>query len=686
MNNRSFGVSALLGVLGLFVLAACRGGAGDTPAALPAPAGLTAAWAESYPPGLACSWTRVAGQVNAYHLQFRSVNGTWQDSGTTQNDLTLLTFQGMSGVPQEITDYQVRICSLGVDMVTQSAWSAPVTAHFGLFGPTITQYQVTDTGGQVAWTSNTSQADTLLAERGVSLDNGLTFAWSPLPGVVFGDTSLVDPGIPELATISYRITYSKGAEQGASVTICPSPAPLRAPSGLVAVPLVNGVSLSWSDPVTVASEIVVTRCPGNDPDGYGRYQDLAQLPAGTTSYDDLQLPTGFYSYRIDSRMPGNYGSASLSCGVATLPVDGTWNLTPQMLTLPDFTAAILDPGGAWWLATGPGVTLPPTLSIQAGTDWTAHSLPGGLVLMDPTLRLDYLGLPHAVYLRTSIPASAGQDIVHVWFDGSVWQEETVATRAFIPWGLDSDSLPDCVHFTLGGAGQLHLAWSTTGASGQGFEYATKAADGSWLIEALGVVSPAVANMEAFDLQLDGSGLPWVVHGGAGAFLLRRQGPALWTWEPVPDVSVLGSLPLLLQLLPLSGGGVDVLYTRMHSPWLPDETSDLCMMSRTPSGWSSPQLLATLPPTLDTPLPKAARSADGTATVVWTPTAQNSILLTNGPMGWAAQVLGPAPLFDTVLSVTPDLGFDPAGHPWVLQKTINPVNYNGWYDSFFSVAP
>ena len=62
----------------------------------------------------------------------------------------------------------------------------------------------------VTWNNASTIADTLLFERGVSMDQGATYTWTTIPSVVFGALSYLDTQVPDGCEVKYRVTYSKG--------------------------------------------------------------------------------------------------------------------------------------------------------------------------------------------------------------------------------------------------------------------------------------------------------------------------------------------------------------------------------------------------------------------------------------------------------------------------------------------
>jgi len=653
MARPSFWIIVLLCFFSLLGVSGCGGKSGGDKPALNGPTNLKVSGDLSASSSLDFSWTRPANTIDGYQFEAALGSDPFTRLGT---DLIPASWTSAyatfdtAALPED-TEMRFRMRAvLGTDV---SGYSNVATYPIGLRKPTFDSAVSGADGIALKWTNNSSLADTLTLERGTSTSWGGTYVWSEIPGVAFGTTAYLDTQAAESSYLTYRVTYSKGTRTAQATSFALSTS-LKAPTSLVATPMVEGVSLSWVNRSAGATEVVVERASGVT--SYPNYQEVAHLAPTATSYEDLQLATGFYTYRVGARKTSVPAAPSLPVQVATLPTSGSLSLLPPAIkSMPASVMGAMDSSGAWTLAqyltySSYGIALP------SGTEWVSNPLTNASALADPMLQMDSQDHPHTVYLRKVLQGSEEVAITHAWHDGAAWHTEEVARRI-----LSGNSPSGGITFTLDRADGLHLAWHKGSYSPSGLEYAYKNADAAWTIESLDVVTPVPTNLSSFRLTTDASGVPHVlVATWQEVFLLQRQGPNQWQWEKVPTGTASTSYYDTMELLISYRGDLHVFFTRAHDPIDTVNYSDLCEIRKVGGAWTPIQVVTTAGFTGSTSA-YFARSLKSDRIAIRFTGAAGQQLLTLDQDIWSAFTLGPSD------SNRPYLGFDKNDKFYLLQQ-------------------
>ncbi len=655
MARSSLWSIVLFGLLPLLGLWGCGsgGGGGSTPS-LNGPTNLKVTGDLGTSPSLEFTWTAPANKIDGYEFESAVGAGTFARVGTDLIPASW-TFGYLSFDPSALPeDTEMKFRMRAVQGTATSPYSNVVSSSIGLKRPTFDSAVSGAEGIALKWTNNSALADSLTLERGESTTYGGANTWTVIPGVPFGSTTYLDAQAPENTYVNYRVTYSKGSKAAQAVSYILSTS-LKAPVALGATPLVEGVILTWDNRSTEATEVVVSRASGYS--AYPYYQDIAHLAPTAAFYQDLQLATGFYTYRVEARRGTSMVAASLPVQVMTLPTPGALALAaPAIKSMPPSVMGAMDASGAWTFAQnlnygGLGIATP------SGTDWVSHPLANASALVAPMLQLDSLDHPHTVYLRKVMQGSDEVAITHAWFDGAAWQTEEVARRI-----LYQSSATSGITFTLDGTDGLHLVWLKESMSAAGLEYAFKGTDGAWKTESLDVITPAPSTLGSFRLAVDASGVPHVLVGAwQDIFLLQRQGPAQWNWEKVPSGTATAGWYDTLDFVFSYRGDLHVFFTRAHVPLDSVNVSDLCDVRKVGGAWTSIQVLATKGFTGSSSPTYCARSLMSDRIAIRFHGTTGQQLFTLDQDTWSTIILGPSE------STRPYFGFDKNDKFYLLQK-------------------
>ncbi|NTV74948.1 MAG: hypothetical protein HGA66_12165 [Holophaga sp.] len=630
------------------------GGSGGGTPALNGPTNLQVTGDLGISSYLEFSWTAPANKIDGYEFEGALGSGTFTKVGTDLLPAAWTYASASFNLDVVPEDSELRFRMRAVLGTAVSPYSNVVASPTGLRKPVFTSTVNGADGIDLKWTNNSSVADTLTLERGTSTTWGGTYDWSVISGVSFGTTAYLDNQAPESTYLAYRVTYSKGAKavQAISSTLSTS---LKAPTSLVATPMVEGVSLNWVNRSSGATEVVVMRANGIT--SYLNYQEVAHLAPTATSYQDLMLATGFYTYRVEARKASSSVAPSLSVQVATLPTPGSLSLlAPAIKSMPASVMGALDSSGAWTFAQYKDYTTF-EIATPSGTGWLSNPLANASLLVEPKLQLDSHDRPHTVYLRKVLQGSEEVAITHAWFDGAAWKTEEVARRI-----LSGSSPSGGITFTLDQADGLHLAWHKGSYSASGLEYACKDPDGAWKIESLDLVAPAPTSLGSFRLTTDASGVPYVLLGTwQEIFLLQRQGPNQWQWEKVPTGTASTSSYDTMDFMVSYGGDLHVFFTRTHEPFDSVNYSDLCDIRKAGGAWTPIQVVTTTGFTGSTSVSYFARSLKSDRIAIRFMGTSGQQLLTLNQGTWSTFTLGPSD------SNRPYLGFDKNDRFYLLQQ-------------------
>jgi len=521
------------------------------------------------------TWTRPTTSFDGYEFEGRVGTGSYAKlhDGLIPNTWTEAFYDAGSGLP-ELATFSARLRVMRG--TTPSAYSNEASLHLPLRAPTVYSAYPVSGGLSISWWNNSQVADTLLLERGVG--EGTT-TWTTLPGVPFGSTSWLDRNAPEGVSCLYRVTYSKG-QDSARASSYPTTTPMVAPTQLTATPLVEAVHLAWQNPSTVATETAIMRATGLD--YYNSYQQVAVVPAGTTSYDDTQLATGYYTYRLENRKTGVTTAQSDSIQVVTLPPQNGASVLPTLLTLPQAGVIRRGSTGAWFLSGD--YTYNPMVRIPSGDSWLDFIPNNAQSWSAPYFLLDSQDRPHLVYTRTVVQGSQEVALMHAWKDEAGWQSEEITRRA-----LYSSSAMSPFTFALDGQDHLHLLWLKSTGSLQDLEYAVKGSDGAWSIEKLSGMS-STFSMGSYRLTLDPTGQPHVVVGAWQDLFHLTRASGSWSVESVPSNGASTGWYDFLGVVSSAPDAVTVLASRAHQPY--DGSYDLMMFRKSAGSWLPEEVVLT----------------------------------------------------------------------------------------------
>ncbi|BDU75981.1 fibronectin type III domain-containing protein [Mesoterricola sediminis] len=642
-------------LLALATLAGCSGGGGGKGSSLTAPTNFSAKWSEAYTDEIELAWTPPSQTFDGYNVEGQFGSGSFVKLNL--NSLLPSTWTGASyttgtlGLP-ELTALNFRMnCQRGTDV---SAYSNVASVTTPLRAPTYPYVEQVGGGYKVTWYNNSAIADTLTLERGIASSSATAgTVWTPIPSVMFGATTYTDLDVPEGVYLSYRVTYAKGQASASSVGNSVQTS-LSAPIDLVATPGFESVHLSWTNRSARAASVVVLRSSGLD--AYPYFSVVATLAPTATTYDDLQLATGYYTYRVEARIAGaTSGAPSPVAKVATLPETAPGlAVTPSLLQLPVALSGALAPDGTWILGTSGSSSMPCQINYLVGGTWAAQTFPNANASADPWVLSDASSHPHGVYTRIVMQGTNDMAFVHAWFDGSAWQSEEI-TRAVLPsyaptplTRLDANGHPVVLFMAANG----------------GLSYAFKADNGTWTTETLASALPANANISYMALTLDASGAPAVlVSCYNGTWVLRRTGAGAWASEALPTDGNSYGASSSLAISATSDGDLHVLLVRPHYPY--NGGDDLVWSHRIAGTWTLPTVLASVTTNMMA-LPVQVSPA-GDRLVLSCPTSQGSLLVTYASGAWNRVILGPRP------NLPPFLGFTSQGKVRVLQSTGYPYS-------------
>jgi len=501
----------------------------------------------------------VTGSTQDIDVQAKIGAGSWQDVGTGY--VSSATVSLGPDLPERTpVAFRVRN-TLGNQ---SSDWSAEVSSDSGLRPPIVLTADGSSGTVRLSWQPRTDVTAMLIerSDLGVS-----TPTWTALASVSPPASSYVDDQAQETRNYSYRLRWVDGATQGFTATVYSVMVALRPPSGLTAVPGVESVQLTWQNQSTVATEVVISRAAGLN----GQFAtDLVHLPATATSYGDVGLATGLYTYVVQPRASG-FGSAGASVGVATLPPAGagTWE-----------TSVVHFPGTAPSYPYASEAALDDTDRMLAYSDstglaasdqpaWLPYLPANALPLAQPYFRLDSAFRPHLVYLRNTVQGTSTSAVVHDWFDGASWRSEELArmVASSYAFALDPAGRPVALVSMDGtGPGLRVVRWSGS----------------AYVVEDPGVtIGGVTSSLQSMFVAVSPEGTVHVLaqdYSGPAAHASRSTA---WSTEPAP-------LPTpesrLQRLVASTGDTLNVLtydWTR----------SQLQLTSRDGSGWGTPVSLA-----------------------------------------------------------------------------------------------
>lgn len=618
----------------------CGGGSGGSSPAAPAPVAQDApsALAVTISPGTSVFrllWVAPTTAFDGYEFEGRVGTGAFVKlhSGLIPNTWHEAYYDASgTGPVQELATYTFRVRVMRG--TTASGYSNESGARTSLNAPNI--YSPSSFGGQISisWTNNSLVADTLQLERGV----GTPATWAPIPNVPFGVTSWIDRDALEGQACNYRVTYSKGSESASAATTYPASVPMIAPSQITATPLVEGVRLNWQNLSQAATEVAVMRSTGLD--SYPSYTQVALLPLATTSYQDSQLATGYYTYRLENRKSGATPAASAPIQVVTLPPQNGASVLPNLLSLPQAGILRRSSTGSWFLSDSYQYNV--MVRVPSGNAWVDFVPNSVQSWSAPYFLLDSQDQPHLVYTRSVVQGTQEVAFIHAWKDATGWQNEEIARRT-----LYSSSAMSSYTFTLDAQDQVHLLWLKSNGTLQDLEYAVKGPGGTWIVEALTGMTSA-SWLGTYRLAVDPTGQPHVVVGaGQDLFHLTRSA-GTWSVETVPSNGASVGSHDFLGAVTSAPDAISVLAPRAHQPY--DGSYDLLLIRKTGGTWLPEEVVFTTSGYSAFNGTLAANKS-GTRFGLYHPSASGNMLRVWTSGIWANSLVGPSNYG------TPQLWFD-----------------------------
>lgn len=386
------------------------------------------------------------------------------------------------------------------------------------------------------------------------------------------------------------------------------------------------------------------------------------LPASASSYDDAREAWPVTQYQVTAVYLSEAGVLSKVAAepvmVQPFSVSGAGHAFDAVAQRgPRGRVAVMDSAGRLDFVDDGSFTDPiprPAVSRATATGEDRHDLaPDFVGFVPPSIVIDGQDHPHSVYIRQGggMPCT----LVHVWHDGSTWQEENVVV-------ID---IPEHNWFGVAADGTVHVAW-VDGAIGPllQVQHAVKSS-GAWSVVAV----PAwrgPSQDTRFVVAPDGTAYLLV---DARELLMRPPGGD-WSEVALPVLSE--TLADLWDMWLLAADGCAVIlyeFIRVPTPTnpYPDDTTYsriYYVRQSTPGVWQEPELVARRWLTGGQTILDAALTAQcGRAQMVISlPDAIGSFtgdteLFVRGDSGWGGVVLGPR-------TNNFSLGFSPAGKAWV----------------------
>jgi len=384
-------------------------------------------------------------------------------------------------------------------------------------------------GVQVSWSASTPAPDSVRLERSDCDANGTPLGtWSLLDLPAGYQTSFLDQSIQEGGIYAYRASNIYGQTPSTpyqmyyGVTV-----PLLAPINLQVTPVVGGLQLTWQNRSVAANQVVIRRTPYT-----GFSADLAILSPSTTGYLDPATSLGYFTYTVVAKNNNLETSSNPVAGTTPNPPDAL-ALTASALNYPSAADAAIRATGSWAFAT----TLP--FGVLSNTDpWPAFFPGNASRWSTPILQVDRQGWPHALYASPSTTTTGESALNHLWYDGSGWKTETVAS-AKIPWNSANSGWT----FQLDSTGNPHVLLDHTSTqypsdgSTSTLSYLHKVS-GVWSEEPLSVLSPSVNNIGTYHIRLEHSDTPHLLIGNWSSVIdYARTGLGTWTSSTLPTGTV-----------------------------------------------------------------------------------------------------------------------------------------------------
>ncbi len=257
---------------------------------LTAPSGLVASVVSNSQINL--SWIDNAKGESNYRVERRIGSGAWSEVAVLPANSVSFSNTGLSGE----TTYTYRVFATTSEITSNA--SNEFSATTGIPVPNIPVNLVASaysmTRVDLSWTDTANNETWFRIERRVA--GG---PWEDLEDIVGNLESYSDTGLTANTSYAYRIRSGNAAglssPSNEALTTTPNVPVPSAPSNLRLTSLsVTQVSLAWNDNANDEQGFRVERKSGS-----GEYEQISELPAGSTSYSDTSvMELGNYMYRV----------------------------------------------------------------------------------------------------------------------------------------------------------------------------------------------------------------------------------------------------------------------------------------------------------------------------------------------------------------------------------------------------
>lgn len=571
-----------------------------------------------------------------YEVQWRAgaagwqPTGGWMPLGPTQGRVAL-----DSTVPEN-TPIALRIRGLAGG--TPSAWSDQVTFLRGIRPPSAFTAEMgmaytTRTGPvTLSWSNESLVATELLLERAPATVAEPT-AWATLAGATLATARYVDHGLEEGVAYAYRVRVGSGGAWSAPREVRTDPVDLAAPSGLRAVKVDAGVQLTWTNESRRAETATVTRYTRDPP-----WWDVhLELPSVLDAWlDPAAAVWPVTAYQVTVSHPSSYQYATTAVArVEPFVLAGPPAVAAAAPRLPEGEWYARDAAGRFHLAQG--VYQSPRIHRATATGWETHVLADADAFANPGILVDGDGALHSVVLRGSPYGTTEGEIVHVWWDGSAWRSEVVATDVVAP----GSSWTPRAWFGLGSGGvQVVYRRAETFPDPDSLIHVAAGGEGTVMTV---VTTPSVPDFSrwsaSFGVATDGTA--YVAQIGTSASLSQtllllstRSAEGVWSDEIVPTGAAPRDGPWLA---PGDAGDVAIAHTR-DAVGLGDKE---VRVVRKQGGWLESELATTRPHDGFTPELAFTGTADLARLALVTWSSGRTDLHVRDGSGWKGVTVGPS---------------------------------------------
>lgn len=555
--------------------------------------------------------------------------------------------------------YLYRIANLRGSLTSATSASYPVFAGLPAPGYLSASWDVARKGMLVTWTPNTTASDSVRLERGECDGNGsLIGGWGVVATLPAATQNYLDSVVEEGRNYYYRATNLRGTvESPATQSSYWTSVPLLAPVNLQVANTATGFKITWENRSAAANEIVLRRALGIDPWSWA--SDVALLSPGTTTYEDVGMGLGCYTYYAVAKK-GSLQAASLGAQAVSTNPPGALTLKSSLLDLPDASDGDLRPQGNWAFAT----MTPLGVRANAGDPWQAH-FPSFSVYSVPSsfMKVDSKGWPHLVVLHPN-PQNANESLVtHDWYDGSAWKNEDVATTHFL-----GNSANFGMTFCLDRSDELHLLVDrSTDASPYGGTTDTLAylhkVNGAWVAESLAPIDPKVGNIGTYHVFVDGLDRPHILLGNWGTVVeFTKDSAGKWLGQTLPSGNASAGWYDFLEGLWSNPDNGWVFYERGGSS-ITGMSYSLVALQKKGGVWQSPVVLGSRAHDGSSTTARGALSRDGGRVAVAYRSTHGLRVFHQDSEGWHETLAGPDPGAYPFLKI----GFDGSGLLHLIQK-------------------